>query len=378
MNMNNLKMAGAFGLMATLAACGATGDRKTIFVATHTYGVSIGGDATGSGADFTLGFKGASFAIIPVTAYDENGTEVAIGAKGTPDGPVKDSYSVIGQFTGKSGSDGVGLGKYFATGDASRNIAFGVSTRMYAAAANKANCKSMMQLNQERDLTMAALTIESNKAKLQKDLESLKQAPVPENDESKRQIQALTQKLEASSQAIKSLEGKIAELEARKRQEALTAGGRDWEKYRGQGANLIFAQYDYLALAAFDISPMQQEIRLTLGYRDRDIAVVPVMGRNAQGGLVPIEFWDQRGGRDSFSVLGQFNTKTITNSGVSNDLASYFSTGAAADVLSTGFQTLLCTETSDAKQKIDGGSSGKSGAAAEKPPSADPKPAEVK
>jgi hypothetical protein len=134
------------------------------------------------------------------------------------------------------------------------------------------------------------------------------------------------------------------------------------------GARLIFAQYDYKALA-IDGSALDTGVKLTLGTRNRNIAFVPMIGRDANGRLVRLESRDSAGGRDVLSVLGQFESddsikaeasgaadgamKTAGGGGdgsaprargISSGLEKFFSTGAAARILSEGFKAKLCEE----------------------------------
>lgn len=95
----------------------------------------------------------------------------------------------------------------------------------------------------------------------------------------------------------------------------------------------------------------------TLGFKSRDVAVIPVVAYDSAGNPVrlqatvsdvtPAQGAAAQGGatinRDSFSVLGQFGS-TTDGSGRRVGLGKFFATGAAAQQLSAGFAKCLETE----------------------------------
>ena len=89
-------------------------------------------------------------------------------------------------------------------------------------------------------------------------------------------------------------------------------------------------------------STAEQGAELTLGYRDRDIAVVPVAVPQEDGkytqlsSTVPHETIPGAVAKDAFSVLGQFDVKGETTP-VQVGLGKFFATGLAAQKLADGF-----------------------------------------
>jgi len=152
-------------VVATLALGGCAEMPKNmplVFGESITVGIGIGSSAADQGADFTLGFKSRDIAVIPVVAYDKDGSPVRIqaevtentaseestdtegGKKTVTKKPVTrsvnhDSYSVLGQFgsTTDAGNKRVGLGKFFATGTAATQLSAG-----FAECLKKDNCGS--------------------------------------------------------------------------------------------------------------------------------------------------------------------------------------------------------------------------------------------
>ena len=81
----------------------------------------------------------------------------------------------------------------------------------------------------------------------------------------------------------------------------------------------------------------------TLGFRSKDVAVIPVVAYDKDGKPVPIyaEVTDSTGtNKDSYSVLGQFGS-TTDGTGRRVGLGKFFATGAAALQLSEGFADCL-------------------------------------
>lgn len=300
-----------------LAACSTNGERPLIFVTSNTFGVSIGGEVADTGGEFVVGYKGQDFSVIPVTGMQPDGTEVLVGANAN--GGFNDSYSVIGQFGGeakktKNGAN-VNLGKFFATGTASQNIAWGFAKKMgwgkiCKAKQESADAETMKILRQISDRLQAHA-------------------------------------MEAAQQKVAATGG--AGTQPSTQQPAKTATEKTQSSNRS-GASLMFAQYDYKAFSA-DLSAIQQGFRLTLGVRDRNMAVIPVMGRDADGRLIRLETSNPGSGGDAYSVFGQFESNdevkaesTAPNASATSGLNKFFSTGAAAMILSDGFKEKLCEE----------------------------------
>lgn len=150
--------------LTALALAGCASDfpknMPLIFGESITVGIGVGASATDQGGDFTLGFKSKDVAIIPVVIYDKDDKQMPAHATVTEtrtneevtatEGDKKtvtrtpeirivnhDSYSVLGQFD--SSTDGsnkrVGLGKFFATGNAAGQLSAG-----FAACLKSNNC----------------------------------------------------------------------------------------------------------------------------------------------------------------------------------------------------------------------------------------------
>ena len=106
---------------------------------------------------------------------------------------------------------------------------------------------------------------------------------------------------------------------------------------------LLFGQTHTLGVAIHG-STTTQGADLTLGYRDFDIALVPVTATNAATGEVVQIRSGAGGGRsvNALSVLGQFDVNArAATPGVG--LGKFFATGLAADKLADGFKERLKT-----------------------------------
>jgi hypothetical protein len=290
------------------AGCANRSDPPLIFGAGHTYGVSVGAGSSDTGGEFVVGYKGTDIALIPVSAIQPNGNEELVGAAAA--GGHGDSYSVLGQFGGsaaksKTGAN-AGLGKFFATGAAARNIAEGYANKMGYNRTSTAGCKQGTP------------------------------APAPGNLEVK--VNDLANSMKSHVAAQQRLEQRVGQLQSPNiAKPAAAAPARD-------GARLVFAQYDYFALA-LDGSAADQSVKMTLGFKDKNLAIIPVLGRDSAGNITRLGSSNPGGGDDAYSVLGQFESNNSTDSGNTNStLNSFFSTGAASQILSTGFMVKLCDE----------------------------------
>jgi len=106
---------------------------------------------------------------------------------------------------------------------------------------------------------------------------------------------------------------------------------------------LVFLQTQTLGITA-NASGGQATPELTLGYRDLDIAVVPVSDANG----VPVRSVNPEGKangggqfQDALSVLGQFDVNTNAGTAVGVGLGKFFATGTAASKLAEGFKYKL-------------------------------------
>lgn len=101
-----------------------------VFARTQTVGISVAGSVPDQGAHLTLGFADRNIAIVPTT--QSNGNPIRSRATES-DQPFEDSLSVLGQFQASAeGGAGVsaGLGTFFSTGLAARNLAEGFACGM--------------------------------------------------------------------------------------------------------------------------------------------------------------------------------------------------------------------------------------------------------
>lgn len=320
--MSRICLWGSVCVTALMAGgCASNGEKPLVFASSNVFGLSLGGSVSDAGGEFVVGYKGANFAVIPVSGVQPSGAEELVGANYGQ--THMDSYSVIGQFnaTAKQAKTGAnaGLGKFFATGTASQNIAYGFARKMgldrtttVACGAKPASVAAADEFSRKLDQVMAALM---------------------DQNEAHRRLEARLANAGASATAAAPKQASTA----------AAASGRS-------GASLVFAQYDYKALA-IDGSAIEQGLKLTLGFKGKNIAVVPVLGRDANGNLIHLEAKDPGSGQDAYSVLGQFESsddvaidaadksRTTTSS-----LGSFFSTGAASRTLSAGFKVKLCDE----------------------------------
>lgn len=87
----------------------------------------------------------------------------------------------------------------------------------------------------------------------------------------------------------------------------------------------------------------------TLGYKSRDVAIIPVSVLKTDGSVEKLQAnvsnTDAPAGSslDAYSVIGQFEAKT-GQQGHQVDLGKFFATGVAAQVLSEGFRMQMENE----------------------------------
>ena len=123
------------GLIA-LGGCGNVDSSHLIFGQQITVGLSISATAPDQGAELTLGFKAKDIAIVPVAVKKNGGYDLMGAETKTTNGPVTgeihDAFSTFGQFsmdTGGNSTVSVGLGKFFATGNAAQVLAQGFQNK---------------------------------------------------------------------------------------------------------------------------------------------------------------------------------------------------------------------------------------------------------
>lgn len=116
------------------------------------------------------------------------------------------------------------------------------------------------------------------------------------------------------------------------------------------GASLVFGQEQVVGVTIAGSAPSQQA-EFTVGYKDKNIAVVPVAIKNDDGTYEHIKGSlgkGEHGGDtvDSYSTFGQFELNVSAKDEEGNPVAStglgkFFATGNAANVISQGFQNKL-------------------------------------
>lgn len=141
-----------------LTGCNTSYDSPLVFLQTTTVGISAGTPAAGAAApDLSLGYRDVDVAVVPVVAAGQPVRGQSPGPAGggaggaldnrmllaatTPSGAggpeYSDALSVLGQFSVNTGQQSqgqqlpsVGLGKFFATGLAARQLAYGFGCQL--------------------------------------------------------------------------------------------------------------------------------------------------------------------------------------------------------------------------------------------------------
>ena len=120
----------------------------------------------------------------------------------------------------------------------------------------------------------------------------------------------------------------------------------------GSNLPLMFGQSHTLGIS-LSSTAANQGVDLSLGYKDQDVAVVPVAvtvgeeqkkNEKSQESQIKEIYSTVRGpgNRDALSVLGQFSVNTSAGSeGTKVGLGKFFATGLAAQKLSDGFCAAL-------------------------------------
>jgi hypothetical protein len=102
---------------------------------------------------------------------------------------------------------------------------------------------------------------------------------------------------------------------------------------------LVFYQATTVGITA-NASPAQASPEISLGYRDTDVAVVPVTSNgNAIRAKNPNQVAGSKGKfEDALSVFGQFQVDTSAGTTSNIGLGKFFATGLAAEQLAIGFK----------------------------------------
>lgn len=327
--MNAIKLPCVPVLVAVFASgCASNTDLPLIFGTSNTIGISIGGSASEQGGDFTIGYKGQDFALVPVSVHQPDGTEQQIGVE-VDGGQHRDAFSVLGQFEASAARSGnvpkASLGKFFATGLAAKTLADGFAKKLGEDRTEVSEeCKPKQTPQKQADATPG--------------LEELRKVST--------QQQALQKDQQGRKKDQLAFQQAQAPLQPQDRQQATAAppqsGSPAAEAKRG-GALMIFGQYSALGFSLGG-SASQQGMDLILGWKDRNLAIVPVIERGDGGSANPIQ---SKAGThlDALSVLGQFEFDSKEDSGtIEAGLGKFFATGGAAKRLSDGFKVRLCEE----------------------------------
>jgi hypothetical protein len=103
---------------------------------------------------------------------------------------------------------------------------------------------------------------------------------------------------------------------------------------------LLFVQSQTVGISA-TANGTTQTPEFSLGYRDLDIALVPVIG--ADGGSLTTA--TEGNSKDAYSVIGQFNVNSTLGANPSANLGKFFATGLAARQVASGFRDKLSKST---------------------------------
>jgi hypothetical protein len=122
---------------------------------------------------------------------------------------------------------------------------------------------------------------------------------------------------------------------------------------------LVFGQTQTVGISIGG-SATDQGISFTLGYQDRNFAIVPASVRQADGGatqvLSTVTSNGTRGrkseGSDALSVLGQFSVETNSKT-ADVGLGKFFATGLAAQKLADGFGERLAGPSLEAAAAVE-------------------------
>lgn len=106
-----------------------------------------------------------------------------------------------------------------------------------------------------------------------------------------------------------------------------------------QNMPLLFGQSHTVGITIGG-STTEQGVDFTLGYKDKNFAVVPVTVKHANGDSTQIRSQATPGHEDALSVLGQFQVNSDTTA-ANVGLGKFFATGIAAKTLADGFKAKL-------------------------------------
>lgn len=327
--MNKVLWIATMWAVAILVSGCATNTGRLIFAQSNTAGIDIGTSASTQGADFVLGYKGMNLAIVPVTVSQSDGSTEQIGASATKG--HSDALSTFGQFSINSNTDAkspqIGLGKFFATGQAAKRLADG-----YAAKFGKGKA---MPDTPDNDCFGNETPLVIAKAVALKKAEALKKAAEKSNG---GQNDANN-----SENKVGSTDSDESAPTSNNASDELEVSSKTAQKPKIETQSLIFAEHVNFGLVLSG-SVTEGGGGLSLGYKDKDVAVVPVVSRQ-QGGDATTLLGETAGHFDALSVLGQFGADVKNDSAkIDVGLGKFFATGMAAKTLADGFANKLCRE----------------------------------
>lgn len=293
--MNVIQQFRRLGWIAGATALTACGSNPPLLFADYTsFGLQLGTEVAGAGGSVTLGYKARSVAVVPVSAVDIDGSAKQ---RRSSDADSKDALSVFASFESASGagSGKVELGQLFATGIAAQELTNGYK------------CK----------LSGNSVCAESPPAQVKK--------PV----------------------GATSMDKTSAAVNTTAPERAAPHGSGPYQR------PLVYVRSDIVGI---DIggTAAEQGVSFALGYASRNLALVPSIGVGADGKPVALSSEDnQQNEKDTFSVLGQFNTNTVT-SGLGFNIGRYFATGIAAQNLAQGLKLSIARSAQPAPLAVAG------------------------
>ena len=108
-------------------------------------------------------------------------------------------------------------------------------------------------------------------------------------------------------------------------------------------AHLVFGQQQTVGLEISATAP-EQGASLTLGFSDRNIAIIPVAAKVGEDDYIRLGATNATtdgDSNDAFSTIGQFELSTGKDGTASVGLGKFFATGLAAQFLADGFKAKL-------------------------------------
>jgi hypothetical protein len=277
---------------AGLAGCAAT-NQPLMFGDETSFGLHLGDDVTKTGGSVSLGYKAQSGAIVPVSSIDGFGNVRLLKGYYSEgeDTVVRDAMSVFASFESlfsDVGSDpnALRLGQVFSTGLAAQSVTMGYRCRDSGGDSCDVEAKVAFAAEQ------------------------------------------------AASAAKTAFDSRNAET-----------GSTTLERDLPMQMPLVFMRSDVLGLDMGGTGT-QDGIAFTLGFSNRNLALIPTNARGPKGKLVSIAGDNQHGGAkqlDTLSVMGQFRVSTNTKA-FNLDLGRYFATGVAARNLGIGVGSRVAKE----------------------------------